>query len=247
VDIIPSALTRHEKIALNFSGGKDSLACVHLLREHLDRITIYHVDTGDKLPEQQESVARVEAFAPHFVRIQMDVRGWIAANGLPTDLMPHNSHVIGRLLREDNGPRLVPRYDCCYANIMLPAIRRAVEDGNTLIVRGTKTADIPRLPWKSGDVDPATGLELYLPLRDWSDADVFAFLRSEGVEISRFYQEGLKGAPDCAHCSAWWDEGRGPYLKKYHPEVFAEYERRLCVIAAELGGPLTHLHRELSV
>ena len=42
-----SILDRHERIALQFSGGKDSLALWGLMRPHLDRVVVYHVDTGD--------------------------------------------------------------------------------------------------------------------------------------------------------------------------------------------------------
>ena len=46
------------KTALQFSGGKDSLACIHLMRSHWDTLTVYHVDTGDLLPEVREIVDR---------------------------------------------------------------------------------------------------------------------------------------------------------------------------------------------
>src|SRR5579859_707778 len=165
-----SPLDRHDKIALSFSGGKDSLACVYLLRPHLDRITIYHNDTGDLLPEICEIVEHVKSFAPHFVHIRSDVGEWIKRNGLPSDLLPYNSHTIGALAGQD-GLRLVARYECCFANLMAPTDQRIRSDGNTLVIRGTKLCDLKRLPAKSGNVHD--GLELFHPIEDWSHADVF--------------------------------------------------------------------------
>jgi len=239
-----SPLDRHDKIALHFSGGKDSLACVHLLRDELHRITVYHLDTGDQLPELQESVAAVEAMAPHFVRIQGDVPGWIARNGIPTDLVPYASHPIGRMLGQERVP-LVPRYDCCFSNIMQPLGERTSADGCTLIIRGTKRADMPHLPWASGEIDAPSGIELYLPLQDWTDEDVLGFLRSQGIPLSRFYADGLHSASDCARCSAWWDEGRGAYLRKHHPEIWADYRARLGLILNEIIPPMGWLRTEL--
>ena len=242
--MIDSPLDKHEKVALHFSGGKDSLAVVQLLANQLDRVTIYHGDTGDQLPEQQASVAYVEALAPHFVRIRSDVRGWIKTNGLPSDLVPYASHPIGRALGQETVP-IVPRYDCCWENIMRPLLERTRADGCTLLIRGTKRCDAPAFPFLSGDVDPVTGIEFWYPLEHWTDHDVLAFLRNSGAPVPPYYDAGLKGAPDCAHCTAWLDEGRGAYLKAHHPEIWREYRAGLIAILQALGDPMRHLQREM--
>lgn len=236
-------LSRHQKIALSFSGGKDSLACVHLLRDHLDRLTVYHLDTGDLLPEMMESVARVEAFAPHFVRVRTDVNAWIAQHGMPTDLLPHGSHPVGRAMGEER-TRLVPRYDCCWLNLMLPLYSRVVADGNTLLIRGTKQVDMARLPLASGDT--ADGVELYYPLQGWTNDDVFTFLRAAGAPVPRVYDH-VVNAPECARCSAWWGEKRAAYLKRFHPELFADYDARLQQVIDEIAPALANLRREAGV
>jgi 3'-phosphoadenosine 5'-phosphosulfate sulfotransferase (PAPS reductase)/FAD synthetase len=217
IDLAP--LDRHTKIALSFSGGKDSLAVVSLLREHLDRVTIYSLDTGDLLPEMRESVARVEAIAPQFVRVETDVRGWIASHGLPTDLLPHGAHPVGAAMGEP-GAGLVSRYDCCGANLMRPLFERVCADGNTLLIRGTKSVDMVRLPVASGEVHD--GLEIWYPIQDWTNDQVFAYLRSVGATLPRVYDYAVN-SPECARCTAWWAEGRGAYLGKYHPELLADY------------------------
>lgn len=235
-----SSLDRHEKIALSFSGGKDSLACVYLLSPYLDRITIYHLDTGDLLPEVRDVVRHVEGFAPNFIRIQGDVDAWIAEHGLPTDLLPHSAHVIGQAMGE-HGAHLVPRYMCCYANLMQPLFERICADGNTLLIRGTKGADMKRLPTRSGDMEG--GIELFLPLSGWSHDQVFAYLRSVGAPVSRIYDH-VTNSPECARCSAWWGEKRAAYLKQHHPEIWTEYAARLRVVMGEIIGPLRALQAE---
>ncbi len=238
IDLSP--LDRHERVSLSFSGGKDSLAVVYLLRSYLDRITLYHLDTGDLLPEVREIVRYVEAFAPNFVRIQGDVAGWIAQNGLPTDLLPHSAHVVGQSMGE-HGAHLVPRYMCCHANLMLPLYERMRDDGNTLVIRGTKAVDMARLPVRSGETEH--GIELWLPLQDWSHDDVFAYLRSVGAPISRIYDH-VVNSPECARCSAWWGEKRASYLKQYHPEIFEDYAARLRIVWGEIVEPVRSLQRE---
>lgn len=240
LDLAP--LDRHEKIALSFSGGKDSLACVYLLRDQLDRITIYHNDTGDLLPEVMEVVEHVKAFAPHFVHVRGDVNAWIAEHGLPTDLLPHGAHDVGRAMGEHQ-LRLVARYDCCYQNLMRPLFDRVVADGNTLLIRGTKAVDMKRLPLRSGE--SGGGIELFYPLQDWSHDAVFDYLRSVGAPICRVYDH-VTNSPECARCSAWWSESRAAYLKRYHPAAFADYRQRLLAVTFEISGVLDHLRREVA-
>lgn len=240
IDISP--LDRHERIALSFSGGKDSLAVVHLLRNHLDRVTIYHCDTGDLLPEMMESVARVEAMAPRFVRVQTNVRGWIARHGMPSDLLPHGAHPFGVAMGEV-GAGLVSRYDCCASNLMGPLFDRVRADGNTLLIRGTKAVDMARLPVASGDVED--GLEFWYPLQGWSNDQVFAYLREAGVTLPRVY-ESVVNSPECARCTAWWSEGRGAYLRAHHPAIFEEYRDGLRTVWGGIQGCVQHLATEFA-
>lgn len=239
IDISP--LDRHERIALCASGGKDSLAVLYLLRPYLHRLTVYHISTGDLLPEVDEIVRHVEAMAPNFVRVQTDAMGWIARHGLPTDLMPHSAHPVGQAMGE-HGIRLVPRYECCVQNLMQPLWDRIVADGRTLLIRGTKRADMKRLPLASGESD--SGVELWLPIEDWSHDDVFAYLRSVGAPICRVYQT-TTNSPECARCSAWWGERRAEYLKRYHPDLWRDYSLRMRAVLAELWTPLQALNHEI--
>lgn len=237
-----SPLDRHEKIACSFSGGKDSLACVYILRGHWDRIKFYHNDTGDLLPEVRAVVSQVEAMVPHFVRIQGDVRSWTAMHGVPTDLLPYSAHDIGRLAGQ-GGARLVTRYNCCFVNLMWPTWQRIKDDGNTLCIRGSKSADTPKMPTVSGET--MEGVELWYPVQDWSHADVHAYLKSVGAPENRIYDH-MTSAPECARCTAWWGEGRAAYLKRFHPELHADYMAGLSVVAGEITESVANLRRELA-
>ena len=237
-----SPLDRHEKIALSFSGGKDSTAVVHLLREHLHRICVYHVDTGDLLPEMVDAVRWIERICPNFVRIETHVGDWIAENGLPTDVLPHSQHQIGRLMAESDR-KLVGRYDCCGANLMTPLFRRVRDDGNTLLIRGTKRADMRKLPVETGFVHE--GVEIWNPLQEWTHQQVFDYLAAHDIKLPPIYNH-VTNAPECARCSAWWGEGRAEYLKAHHPDLFRDYQDRLRIVVEELQQPLRLLQHEFT-
>jgi phosphoadenosine phosphosulfate reductase len=235
-------LDRHGHAALQFSGGKDSLALVHLLRPHWDRLTLYHVDAGDLLPEVREVVDGVARLVPDFRRIETDAKAWTASAGLPSDLVPTTCTPTGLAIGA-SGQAIVDRFSCCAANLMAPMHERMIEDGVSLVIRGTKRADLGRLPHEGGDT--GAGYELWLPLLEWSHDDVFAYLREVGAPICRVYEHKVN-APECATCPAWWSEGRAVYLKKHHPDLFATYRARLAVVAAEVSPHWRALKGELS-
>jgi phosphoadenosine phosphosulfate reductase len=239
IDLSP--LDRHENVAISFSGGKDSLACLYLLRAHLHRMTAYYMETGDNMPETRAVVDEVEAMCPNFVRVQSDVRGWIAEYGTPTDLLPYSQHGLA-VLSKETGAKLVTRYHCCFTNLMWPIFNRIKEDGNTLLIRGTKKCDVPHPPTNSGDV--VEGIEIWHPVDDWSHVDVQAYLRDVGAPRNAIYDH-MTNAPECARCTAWWGEGRAAYLRERHPELFADYMAGLRIVAHEIEGPIANLAREL--
>lgn len=236
-----SRLDGHERIALAYSGGKDSLACVYLLRDYLDKVCIYHVDPGDELPEVRDAVAAVEAMVPHFVRVTTDVKDWISRHGIPSDLLPHAAHQLGQAMGEGR-VRLSARYDCCHANRAGPLYERIRADGNTLMISGVRGDDMRVMPSHDGDL--LDGMEVYYPLEGWSAADVFAYLDHVGAALPPFYPE-LEHGMDCAGCSAWWSERRGAYLRKAHPDAYRLYQERLAMIVGELVQPLRLLASEV--
>lgn len=236
-------LDRHRRGALQFSGGKDSLALVYLLRPQWDKLTLYHVDTGDLLPEVREIVDMVEAMVPSFVRIETDAKAWTAKVGLPSDLVPTTSTPVGMAIGASK-QSIVDRFACCVANIMAPMHGRMIEDGVSLAIRGTKRVDIGRLPAESGDT--SMGYELWLPLADWSHEDVFAYLREVGAPICRVYEHKVN-APECATCPAWWSEGRSAYLSKYHPDLFDAYRAKLAAVALEITPHWVALQEEFAL
>jgi|TARA_R110000868_G_scaffold261772_1_gene519933 phosphoadenosine phosphosulfate reductase len=235
-------LSNHKNVAFQFSGGKDSLALVHVLRPHWDRLTLYHVDTGDLLPEVREIVDCVEAMVPSFVRIETQAADWNERFGLPSDLVPSSCTPLGVKIGMSDR-RLVDRFECCAFNIMVPMHNAALKDGCTLVIRGTKRADMKRLPAEDGPT--GLGYDLWLPLLNWSDADVFAYLREVGAPICRVYENGVQ-SPECATCPAWWSEGRAAYLAKHHPDLSETYRAKLEVVAAEVAPMWAHLQREIA-
>jgi phosphoadenosine phosphosulfate reductase len=238
---IESVLDKHERIALQCSGGKDSLAVLYLMRPYWDRLTVYWLDTGDAFPETVERMGQIAQMVPHFVRIQANQPAVIAQYGIPTDMLPASATPIG-IAATGNGVLMQDRYSCCMRSLMLPLHAKMIEDGITLVVRGQKDSDRLRSPLHSGAIED--GLEYLFPLEDWDDTRVYGYLLEQGVELPRFYQL-MNASPDCLHCSAYWEEGRAAYLKEYHPAAYQEYQRRLNAISAANAEAIAHFNMEI--
>lgn len=235
-------IERHERIALQFSGGKDSLALLHLMRPYWDRLTVYWTDTGDSFPETRELVEQVAAMVPRFERIQGHQPEVIATFGIPSDLVPASSTPFG-IGASGGGLLIQDRYSCCLRAMMLPMHERMKADGITLVIRGQKAADRLKAPIRSGHVED--GIEYLFPLEDWDDARVIAYLHEQGVALPRFY-EVMRASPDCMTCSAYWEEGCAAYLKRYHPAAYDEYQRRLNAISEATAEAIANFNREIT-
>ncbi len=119
---------------------------------------------------------------------------------------------------------------------------RMIEDGITLVIRGSKHADMKRLPFASGRTD--TLYDLWLPIADWSHEDVFSYLREVGAPLPEIYQH-MTNAPECATCPAWNNEKRAAYLRDRYPDLFDEYRLKLHAVASLIKPVLECLSLEL--
>ena len=239
----PLSLDPYRRVALQFSGGKDSLACLYLLRDQLDKVTVYWCDTGDGCPETRAIVEQVRAGVPHFAVVRSDVARWRLQHGFPSDLVPSNHHPIGRAYGLSQFP-LVNRWDCCAANLMVPLHERMVADGVDAVIRGTKLCDTGTLP-AEGRV-AGVPYDILLPIRDWSHQDVFAYLRAVGAPQNAIYEHfAAVSAPECMGCTAWWNDGKAAYLRARHPEQAAGYQVALQSILGAAHTQLADLYAEL--
>lgn len=235
-------LDRHERIALQVSGGKDSLACLYMLQPYWDRLTVYWTNTGDTFPEVVAIMDQIREAVPRFVEIKTDVAQVHEDHGMPSDIVPESATPFGIIVGHA-APLIQGRYSCCFASIMRPMHERMIADGITLVIRGQRNDDTLKAPVKSGDV--IDGIEFYFPIEHMTKRDVMTYLKQVGAPIPRFY-EVMDTAPDCMSCSAWWEDGRAVYLKRYHHDAYLEYQRRLNAIKDAVSVHIINFNTEVT-
>jgi len=242
---ISETIARHERIALQFSGGKDSIATLMVMRPWWDKLTVYWTNTGDPFPEVLEVANRVRGMVPHFVEIAGNRDFVVEQFGLPSDVIPYSSTSVSHAMGVGETVLLQDRFSCCARSIMLPMHARMVKDGITLIVRGQRDAEVFKGPYRSGDI--GDGVELLYPIEQWTDEQVFSFIQENGFDVPRYYTEGMPHSGDCLVCTAWVGDGRGSYLRAHYPERFAEYREKLAIVGMAAKVAVNNLINEIEV
>lgn len=234
-----SPLDRHENVVLQFSGGKDSLACLMLLSEHLHRITVLWLNTGDPLPEYRAQMDLVRGICPRFIEVHMPVDQNVMVQGWPVDLLPVRSQPAVQHLTQQQRLPLQDFMSCCMQNLMLPMQGATKALKATLVIRGQKLADDHKSPVRSGDV--IDGCEYWFPLEYWTDEQVLDFVKDSPLLPVGFKPENT--SLDCWFCTAYVDDlkWKQPYLEKHHPEKAAEIARRKIWIKNEIMAEVAKL------
>ncbi len=193
-------IDRHDVPVLQFSGGKDSLACLYLLRPYWNQLTVAWANSGDAFPETIDLMNAVRPLVHRFIEVEGDAPGWIAEHGWPVDVLPVRNSFLGRLVDWNDGPLLQPFTACCGANIWGPLQAEMRRIGATLVIRGQRNSEETKSIIRSGAI--IEGVEYWFPLEDWSENQVFAYLDEQDVEVPSYYQFTGTGL-DCMHCTAW--------------------------------------------
>lgn len=213
--------SRHDRVALMFSGGKDSIACLRLVEQYLDRTLVVWVSTGADFPEITELMSEVRQLVPYFLEIQTDQPSSIRRNGYPSDVVPIKHTPLGQMFMGAQKIKIRSAFECCSENKWLPTSNKLKELGVTGVIRGQRSDDTARAPLASGDwVD---GVEYLLPIADWSKEQVLDYLAKNNVPITdRLLME--HSSLDCWNCTAYLEHSadRMRYVKKNYPDKYQE-------------------------
>jgi phosphoadenosine phosphosulfate reductase len=212
---------RHEKVALLYSGGKDALACLHLLKEHLPKITVLWVNTGAAFPEIAAAMDELKKLTPNFLEVVSDQPANIRAYGHPVDVLPVNHTNRGAGYTNNSGVRMQSYIDCCEANVWKPMTQAVHDLGFTGVVHGQRLDESHVGELRDGVV--CAGVEFLMPIQSWTSDQVLAYLESQGVStIGRLAMP--HSSLDCWDCTAYCAQGRDrmKYIKANHPEKYQQ-------------------------
>jgi phosphoadenosine phosphosulfate reductase len=217
--------------ALQFSGGKDSLACLYLLEPQWPDLVVVWCNTGAAFPETLEQMERIRTLVPHFAEIRGEQS--IPKYGYPADVLPVASSWYGQQFENGSGIRFQSRYDCCAAALWTPTFQAMKSMGITRIIRGEKHLDAKKSGMVTGTV--IDGITYEFPLQGWSNQDVLAYLAEKDVKLPANYRS-MTTSLDCWNCTAYLDEnaGRLDYMRAHHPQKADLVMKVLAQLAAQI-------------
>lgn len=211
-------MARHGRVVLQFSAGKDSAACLKLLRPWIDKVIVLWCNQGAPYKETLEYMDKIKASVPCFIEVKGNQPEFIATHGYPADLVPFEGTELGNVA--SNAPYLISSIqDCCGTNLWAVLAKATLESGATGVIRGERQVD--RLKSIIGPQSIHLDQEYLCPLYAWSEDDVISFL---GVDIPESYKRGLQSSLDCTTCTAYLghNPGRISDLQLADPKAFAE-------------------------
>ena len=246
---------RHDRIALCFSGGKESLLLADALRPWAGKVDLVHVDTGAEFPHMREFIARATR-GFNLVRVPSDQPGHIARFGLPSRLIPVRSMPVvkavaatldraklapdraAKLDAVTNAPRLQDHHSCCAAVRQAPLDAYLMAHRYGLVIHGQRLSD-------GAPLRHAVPGELLLPLWDWSEAEVLAEILARGIELPSHYGEVVDSL-DCWSCTAELNPARLAWMRKAYPEHAALLGQALGVIAAACSDGVEEMREAIA-
>ena len=227
------------KTALLFSGGKDSMACLYLYRDKLSEIDVIWTNTGKNYPEVLATIEAARKMCPNWHEVRSDRDAQWAAMGMPSDLVPVDWTDVGQYVSHAKAIKVQSYLNCCFANIIAPTWAKVRELGCTEVIRGQRKSEAHKAP--AGDVD---GIKIIQPIEDWSDDEVFDYLRSKMGELPEHY--ALEhSSMDCFDCTGYaaHSADRIAYTKKRHPVLYAAYVGNYTALRGAISEVLTQYER----
>lgn len=208
--------------AVMFSGGKDSLALLHLAREVLPGVPAFFIDSGAETAWTHETVAamrqrgyRIETVYPQLSIVEMaQLVGWMGYDG--PERLPGEWHWRPEdwkcVLVHEPAERIVAMG---YPVHLLGL--RAQESRGRLMNRRARGAIYPR---RDGEI-------IATPLADWRHEDVFAYVFTHDLPLSREYLDPMDTAEErgrrrtgTALGTTTVMAGRWHELRTRHPELW---------------------------
>jgi phosphoadenosine phosphosulfate reductase len=211
--------------ALQFSGGKDSRAVLHMFREQLNDILVVWADTGASYPAVRKHMEELRSKVPHFLIVTGKQPENIKKYGYPSDVVPINYTPLGKQwVKKSHDFKIQSAFDCCAMNMWHPLNDAMKLLGIKTVIRGQRRDEQYTAKITDGHVD-TQGITYRLPIENWTVEQVFEYLKTNSVEVPDYYSTEAT-SHDCWNCTAYL----GSYEKRIAnlpPEQKAEVERRL--------------------
>ncbi len=205
VSQLRTAVSEYGNVCYANSLGAEAMVLTDLIWGQVPEIDIFSIDTGRLFPETFDLVRRLELhfgrrlrfYYPHADRLE----SWVGANGV-------------------NGFREGPdkRQQCCKIRKVEP-FRRALSGKGAWVTGIRRSQSASRAMAARVEWDGEYGLHKVSPLLDWSEKEVWEYIRRRELPYNSLHDRGFPSI-GCAPCTRaiepgdaeragrwWWERG----------------------------------------
>ena len=176
----------HQPATLASSYGAEDMVLMDLICKHTPEIEIFTLDTG-RLPKETYEVMQ-EAKVHYGREVQV--------------YFPDASEVESYITQQ--GPNAFYdsvdlRKECCGIRKVTP-LKRALADKKAWLTGMRRSQAVTRSELPVSEWDDTFGLQKFSPLTDWSNGDVWAYIKAFDVPYNKLHDSGVASI-GCAPCT----------------------------------------------
>lgn len=184
--LLERVVERHAPVALTSSFGAEDMVLVDLVATHRLPIRIVTLDTG-RLPD--ETHALIDRVRRHY--------------GIVVEVYAPDAGPLEHFVRE-HGPdafydSVELRQRCCAIRKSAP-LRRALAGAGAWVTGLRRAQSVTRRDIAVEEIDAVHGVPKFNPLADWSEDDVWSYLRVHRVPWNALHDRGYRSI-GCAPCT----------------------------------------------
>ena len=223
LEAISQAMDAAPRGVVAYSGGKESVVLKHVLKPWADRLEFVWVNTGAMLPHMRDFILEQGV-----TEVQSDQAQRFKAAGLPSRVVPIFNTPLGSLMEAAPQDRLLVSdwVTCCLSLRSQPIELYMREHGIGLEIHGQRAEDGVAAQYP----------RRILPLWNWTEQQVYSYVREHRLELPQQYSMGYPDSGECWNCTAQVSELRFTYLAAHHPEQWQQLRPSLLAVYGALDA-----------
>jgi phosphoadenosine phosphosulfate reductase len=190
-----AAVAEHVSVCYASSLGPESMVLTDLIWGAVPQIEIFSIDTGRLFPETHDLIERMQRRYGRTLRIYYPeaaaLESWVGQNGI-------------------NGFRgsIEQRHGCCAIRKVEP-FRRAIAGHGAWVTGIRRGQSASRALAAPVEWDSVYGLYKISPLLEWSENEIWAYIRGKGLPYNTLHDRGFASI-GCAPCTRAVQSGQDP-------------------------------------
>ncbi len=229
--VLRTLLRATDRVAVAFSGGRDSLVAMHLAREMKPNISVVLVNTGIEFPE---SLAYVRQLAQDwdldYHEASARVNFWKLSEEQGIPVAGRGNTTFMRDLSEKAGVKL--SNSCCHRMKETPARQFYTKHGIEGVVTGLRVSESLMRKMNFADYGALRYSRTYKtliswPLYAWKDEDIANYIEKNNLPLNPIYDMGYQRV-GCWPCmqDMFYKDSRLFTLQKEHPKMYKTLRKK---------------------